>query len=440
MTTKNWTELIDDIYQGKWVNPVTQEVAPPAPYEKIVIEESLAGLELQLVADLGLHAPYLIVADSQTWQAMGKRLSDALKQAGDVEHLILEKPHADLATVEKLRPSFKKFASIIAVGSGTINDLCKHASMLNQQSYCVFATAGSMNGYTSTTASMTLDSGLKVSLPSHAPLGFFVDLSVSANAPSFLSAAGFGDCLCRSVAQVDWWMSHRLLDTTYYEEPFLMQIDDEKILNAKAKLLPNNDVEAVAYLYRVLTLCGLGVSLTGTSHHGSMGEHQISHYIDCFAKDKHPGSLHGQQVGVASLTMARIQQHFLSSEKPPVVKPTKLNFDDMAKRMGNDIAKQCYAEYQKKALDEQKADALNKKMQDIWKDLRKECLEFSIPIEEMEDLLRSTKGPTTAKELKLDIDFYREAVRHAHEMRNRFSFADLACDAGLLDDFASAES
>ena len=168
-----------------------KEVIPPAPYEKIVIEESLAGLELQLIADLGFNAPYLVVADKQTWLAMGKRTREALTKAGEVEHLILDQPHADLATVEQLRSHFKKFASIIAVGSGTINDLCKHATMLNQQRYCIFATAGSMNGYTSTTASMTLDSGLKVSLPSHAPAGFFVDLSVSANAPSFFVSGRF---------------------------------------------------------------------------------------------------------------------------------------------------------------------------------------------------------------------------------------------------------
>ena len=51
----------------------------------------------------------------------------------------------------------------------------------------------------------------------------------------------------------------------------------------------------------VLTLCGLGVCFTGVSHHGSMGEHQVSHWIDMFAGKGHPGTTHGQQVGVASL-------------------------------------------------------------------------------------------------------------------------------------------
>ena len=77
----------------------------------------------------------------------------------------------------------------------------------------------------------------------------------------------------------------------------------------------------MAALQRVLTLCGLGVSFTGTTHPGSMGEHQISHYIDFVAGERHPGTLHGQQVGVASLTMARLQEQLLASETPPVVKP-----------------------------------------------------------------------------------------------------------------------
>ncbi len=54
--------------------------------------------------------------------------------------------------------------------------------------------------------------------------------------------------------------------------------------------------------------------------------------------------------------------------------------------------------------------------------------------------LAAAGGPTTAEEIGLPAALYREAGRHAHEMRNRFSFADLACDAGLLDDLAAAEA
>jgi glycerol-1-phosphate dehydrogenase [NAD(P)+] len=58
----------------------------------------------------------------------------------------------------------------------------------------------------------------------------------------------------------------------------------------------------------------------------------------------------------------------------------------------------------------------------------------------MRDRLRACGGPTTAAELGLPGDFYREAVRGAREMRDRFSFLDIAADAGILDDFAVEEA
>ncbi|RUU08554.1 iron-containing alcohol dehydrogenase, partial [Mesorhizobium sp. M6A.T.Ca.TU.002.02.2.1] len=260
--------------------------------------------------------------------------------------------------------------------------------------------------------SITLESGLKVSLPSHAPSGFFVDLGVSAAAPTYLSAAGFGDCLCRSVAQIDWWMSHRLLGTVYHQVPFLIQEKDEAALNERAAKLAEHDIEANGYLYRVLTLCGLGISFTGVSNHGSMGEHQISHYIDCFAGERHPGTLHGTQVGVASLTMARLQQAMLASDKPPVVKATKINPDDMVGRMGPAVAAQCLDELKKKAFDETAAAAFNERLQELWPTLRQELKQFMVPVDEMQRLLKSTGGPISAAELGTPADFYREAVVH----------------------------
>jgi glycerol-1-phosphate dehydrogenase [NAD(P)+] len=297
-----------------------------------------------------------------------------------------------------------------------------------------------MNGYTSTTASMTLESGLKVSLPSHAAAGFFVDLAVNAAAPNYLTAAGFGDCLARSVAQVDWWMSHRLLGTAYCQIPYILQDDDERELNSRAAALVNGEMAAVGYLFRVLTLCGLGISFTGVSNHGSMGEHQISHYIDCFAGDRHPGTLHGQQVGVASLTMARLQQRMLASDRPPVIRPTQTDEAGMVRRMGADVAVQCVLAFRRKAFDQAAADAFNARLDEIWPVLRHELAAFMIPANEMARLLAASGGPLTAQDLGVPADFYREAVLHCREMRERFSFLDIAADAGMLEDFAAAEA
>ena len=209
--------------------------------------------------------------------------------------------------------------------------------------------------------------------------------------------------------------------------------------NRRAAKIGAAELGAIGYLNRLLVLSGLGVAFTGVSNHGSMSEHQISHYIDCFAGERHSGSLHGQQVGVATLTMARIQHWFLAQEQPPALGPTRIDPEDMARRMGPEVAAQCEAEYRKKALDEAGAERLHAKLCEIWPTLRRECLAFALPVDEMRDMLTAAGGPVSAVGLGLPVDFYREAVRHGHEMRNRFSFADLACDAGLLDDFAAAE-
>lgn len=437
--TGKWTSLIDEIVADKWFNPELGKVVP-VDYERIVFERSLDGMEADLVNSLNLGKTFAVVCDASTHDALGGRVAKNIRSLGPVDTIVLDHPHADLATVATLKDQIAPYEAVIAVGSGTINDLCKYATKEQGRGYCVFGTAASMNGYTSSTASMNTPSGLKVSLPAQAPKGFFVDLEVSAAAPPFLAAAGFADCMARSVAQVDWWMSHRMLGSDYWSSPYLIQEEDERILNSRAGLLPKGDIEAIASLYRVLTLCGLGISFTGVSNHGSMGEHQISHYIDCFAGDRHPGTLHGQQVGVASLTMARLQQGFLASETPPRVSATHIDEAAMARRMGDAISKECAAEWRKKAFTSETAASFNEKMEQIWPTLRSELRAFTIPVEDMRAMLKAAGAPTTAEELGLATDFYREAVRHNHEMRNRFSFVDIAAGSGMLEAFAEEET
>ena len=431
-----WTALIDDIVAGRWVNPETGRRVE-TPYEQVLIADDLDGREAALVAPLALGDRLAVVSDAATHDAMGARVGRALAGLGPVETVVLDRPHADQETLATLRDRLAGADGVVAVGSGTVNDICKYVTARDGRAYAVFGTAASMNGYTSTTASIALPSGLKVSLPAQAPRGVFLDLSVNAAAPGYLAGAGFGDCLCRSVAQIDWWLSHRLFSTVYRSAPFLIQEADEKEMNRRAARLARADPEAVGYLQRVLTLCGLGVSFTGVSNHGSMGEHQISHYIDCFAGARHPGSLHGQQVGVAALTMARLQQAILARDTPPRVHPTRIDEADMARRMGPEIAAQCLAKHRKKTLDATGAAAMNEKLAAVWPELRDELLAFAVPVDEMRALLAAAGGPTTPEALGLDPAFYREAVLHAREMRDRYSMLDLADDAGLLADFVA---
>src|SRR4029434_9336943 len=94
-----------------------------------------------------------------------------LMSLAEVTSVVLpEHPHADDATVERLRAATASADALVAVGSGTINDLCKFVSARDRKPYVVFGTAPSMNGYTSLNAAITVH-GHKKSLPAQAQIG-----------------------------------------------------------------------------------------------------------------------------------------------------------------------------------------------------------------------------------------------------------------------------
>jgi len=146
----------------------------------IVIESTLAGAAEALLTRIGFTDKSItIVCDSNTHTALGERLLDELGRLRPGSIILQSKVHADEAMLKHLGNSWD---ALIAVGGGTISDLCKYVSCKNEKPYAVFPTAPSMNGYLSTSASMTLG-GIKESKPAHLPKGIFCDLSVIASAP-----------------------------------------------------------------------------------------------------------------------------------------------------------------------------------------------------------------------------------------------------------------
>lgn len=431
----DWNALIAEVVDGRWTNPQTGKPAA-VPFKAIVLAETLDGREADLVAPLELGRRLAVVSDSRTVEVMGRRVASALRPLAEIDEVVLTgELSCDEDTVALVGERTRHANGLVAVGSGVLNDLCKHATFLDGRSYAVFGTAASMNGYGSPTASLTLRSGLKTSVTSHAPRGVFLDLAVSAAAPTWLSAAGLGDSLCRPTAQADWWAAHRLFGSAYSDVPYQLIGAGEPAMLAHAPGLATHDLAANGHLQRVLTLCALGISLTGTSHAGSMGEHQISHWIDMFAGADHPGTTHGQQVGAASLLMARLQAELLARAEPPTVRPTVVDEAAMRGRYGPALAELCLAELRKTALDADGAAALNRRLAEVWPDLRTEIGAQAIPVAEMAQALRAAGGPLSGEDLGLRRKVWRDAVRCAREIRGRWSFLNLAADAGLLEPF-----
>lgn len=427
-----WNALIEDVTTGRWQDPDTG-ASVSVPFRHIDIGDGFAANARDMVERVMPADSYAVVCDEDTAEAMGADIARSIGPKARI--LVLDHPHADMAQVRDLQARTGDVQALIAVGSGTINDLCKFATFLDGRAYSVFGTAPSMNGYTSSTASITLDSGLKTTQNAHAGKGVFIDIGVSAGAPQYLIGAGLGDSLCRPTAQVDWYFSHVMLGTRYATAPYVLQELDEAETLMRSAGLGARDHDAIGYLQRLLTLGGLGIAVVGLSHPGSMGEHQISHWIDSFAGNRHPGTVHGQQVGVASITMARLQERILAMEEAPRLRPWQPDEDAIRARYPAAAVGDCLKASRAKAMTQDQADAFNAKLETIWPGLRQTLKAMMLPSVEMAAHLRMAGGGTTPESIGISRDLYVDALRHCREMRDRYSLLDLAEDIGILDDF-----
>ena len=424
--------VLDRLVAGTWTDPTTGR-RHTIPIEDIVVADNLQGREVDLIARRHAGKRITVVSDPVTRRILGERVVTALQSLGHVNEFVWEQPRCTPEGAAELSQATRDAEVLVAVGSGTVSDSVKYATFLDKRAYSVFATSP-MNAYTTPTASVAFD-GFKKSITCHSAKGVFFDLRVIAKCPRRLISAAFADVVCRTTAQVDWLMSHLLFETPYSETPYVLMSYDEDNLVANAGKLLTGDVEALALLTRVSAILGLGTSFTGTTHCGSMAEHMISHCIDMFAGTAHPGTSHGEQVGVATLTMSRLQNKILLADAPPVLRPTVIPEAQLERQFGAEAARAMIAQTRLKALDAGAAQRINRRLADDWPEFAGRLVSVMRPYGELHAAMRRAGCQLTAAELGLQPHFYQDVVRYARFLRDRFTMLDVAGDSGMLDAF-----
>jgi glycerol-1-phosphate dehydrogenase [NAD(P)+] len=421
---------VAQLLAGQYADPETGERLGAAA-RSVVIDDSLDGREADLVAALDLGPRLAVVADDDTFAALGHRVERALAARFTVQRVVLGRaPHADTATVARLTASLdERTDAVVAVGSGTLNDLCKMAAIARGCPQVVFATAPSMNGYTSLSASIT-EGGLKRSVRAATPVGAFFDLGVLAAAPIRLIRAGLGDSVCRPTAQADWLLAHLLLDQPYREAPFAMLAGDEDALLSQPRALVERDLPAMRHLVRTLVLSGFGMTICGGSYPASQGEHLLSHYVDMMRPPGTPEALHGEQTGVCALAMARLQDRILGQpgDAPPVLRATAVERDDVIRHFGPERGEQCWREFAPKRLDQRRADELNARLAVGWDTMRARLAAVTLGSARMTAVLAAAGAPLAPGDLGWPASLFDAALAHAREIRNRYTFLDFAAD------------
>ncbi len=340
-------------------------------------------------------------------------------------------PKANIAAVRQIQEATKQADALVAVGSGTLNDLVKYASFLDGKPYVVIATAPSMNGYVSANASIADDAGYKHTLPAHSPLAVLADLSVLAAAPEALIQAGIGDTLCRSAVQADWLLSHLLMGTPYEPKYFeWMQPLEDKILSSlrggaadaaiqSGSLRFARDDKFINNLFTALTISGLAMRDAGGSMPASQGEHMIAHCREMLFPQL-PPRYHGLEISVTSVTMAKRQEKILQNPTPP-----RIHYAHPNTAITKAFLAEAEAQYFTKLPFQAYVGILNESIAENWEYMRRHLLREILPHDQLVAALEAAGCPTLPEHLGWDAENYQQCVNTARFTRNRFTFLDL---------------
>jgi glycerol-1-phosphate dehydrogenase [NAD(P)+] len=146
----------------------------------------------------------------------------------------------------------------------------------------------------------------------------------------------------------------------------------------------------------------------------------------------HPGTLHGEQVGLATWTMAKLQHRILARGPVPVLGETVIDRAAITARYGA-LGPACLKAIQTKAVSGRKLDRLNATLEQHWRTIAAKLGQAALPPDDLNRALDAAGVTLEPEALGIERRFYGEAVRHARELRDRFTMLDLAAGLGCLD-------
>ncbi|MCS6858921.1 MAG: sn-glycerol-1-phosphate dehydrogenase [Abditibacteriales bacterium] len=419
------------------------------PTQQVIIEENAADqLPASLNALCGAGA-VVVVADQTTRAVLGRRVEHLLRAAGRAVSLVIFEAGLEAAAeaVQNVVAAVRHdVAALVSVGAGVINDITKMAAHRTGRKYISVATAPSQNGFASPIAAFTED-GIKVTHPAAPPIAVVGDSDTLAHAPPPLIRAGFADLLGRTTANADWLLAHLVKGEYYCPRPLEIVVAAEAACRNEAAAIGRAEPHAVETLMAALVLSGFSMVIAGSSAPASGGEHLISHYLD--GQHEWHGHrsleqrLHGLQVGVTTLMMARLYERLLSLSASDINLaairrryPSWEEEEKTIRRFYGAAATAALEQFHRKYQPWDKKEAELRALLNRWDDLRATLRSIVSSPASLADALQAAGAFTQPSELGLSSEQMREALLNARYLRSRYTVLDLAAEVGVLREFA----
>ncbi|MBE6556432.1 MAG: sn-glycerol-1-phosphate dehydrogenase [Ruminococcaceae bacterium] len=284
------------------------------PIESLVIESGAVKSLAALCTD---YARILVVADTNTYRVGGEAVVGLL---GDkVENCLIYEREGVLVPDERAIDELKdkvtdKTQLIVGVGSGVINDLCKHVSFACGLPYFIVATAPSMDGYASRGSALILD-GMKVTLNADVPRAIIADIDILKDAPFDMIQAGYGDIIGKFSCLNDWKLAHVVNGEYICEYVYAATMETARETVALAEGIKKREPQAIGALMKALVIVGILMAYVGNSRPASGSEHHMSHYFEIVGiLTGKPYFAHGVDVLYSAVDTCRIRETLLAIE------------------------------------------------------------------------------------------------------------------------------
>jgi glycerol-1-phosphate dehydrogenase [NAD(P)+] len=381
--------------------------------------------------------PLRLVADRNTWAAMGEEAERELRAAGlPVRATVFDAPH--LAADE--RSAFRLLVDdeprerlYIAVGSGTITDIVRFVAHRTGRDFVSLATAPSVDAYCSVVAAMTFE-GVKRTVGASSPVAVFADSEALARAPRPMIAAGFGDTICKLFAIADWRLGALLWDEDFDEGIARRSVDAARSCIDAAAAIGAASPAGLEVLMAALIESGLCMAQAGHSRSASGAEHHYSHFWEMrLLAEGRPPILHGLKVGIGCLEVARLWNLLRGMPKEEAagllarsVLPAREREERLIRAAYGSAAAETIAAHERfLSMSEADYEALKRRILGSWDEIL--GIAGTLPsAEETKRLLALAGCPTDARALGLGRREIALGLSSAHYIRGRFTIKKLA--------------
>jgi glycerol-1-phosphate dehydrogenase [NAD(P)+] len=395
--------------------------------------------------------PACLISDSRAWAAAGPQAAAGFRAAGvEVRAHVIPGDPRPKPTVELSRSfaaALRPGETPVAIGSGVMNDVVKHAAHGAGLAYMCVATAASMDGYTSAGAPLS-EAGFKKTIPCRAARVLLADLDVIAAAPREMTGWGYGDLAAKIPAGGDWIIADALGIEPIDDVAWPLVQDGLEGWLAAPERIGGGDPEAVADLFRGLTLVGLAMEAHGSSRPASGADHQIAHLWEM--EDLHHGGeriSHGACVAVAAVAVLRLFEWLLSRDLT-AIDPEALAAAgpdpgrvarEIAEGFGRgEVADRALAETHAKLARPAALEARLARLREVWPDLAARLRARLWSPGKMVAHLHAAGAPAAPGEIGVTPVHLRDSILKARFLRSRYTVLDLLDELGMLREAVAA--